>query len=256
MGLELTERQEPHPATGTYSANPLPIDVSNLGGPAGQRGKGEEMIHLRSIVVILALAVSLMASATPVKAQEGTPAATPTADRIIPLPEECMVEPRSTESLMALATPTNDATPFTTPAVPEIPFGAFAGTPADAETAAEYTAFIRHFWACNNTQDMSRILALVTDEEILRSFPPEAILSFTEPAQGTPVPLAQDELSVIFAILGIEDLGNERVGAYVVVDTYFDPLPVEVNYMIATETAEGWQLDAFVCFNEAGGYCA
>ncbi len=214
------------------------------------------MVGPRGIAVVLTLALALMASAAPVDAQEGTPAATPTADRIIPLPEECTVEPRSGESLMALATPTDDATPFATPAVPEIPFGAFAGTPVDAETATEYTAFIRTFWACNNTGDMTRILSLVTDEEIVRSFPPEAILSFADPAEGTPVPLMQNELGAIFAILGIEDLGNERVGAYVVVDTFFDPLPVEVNYMVATETAEGWRLDAFVCFNEVGAYCA
>jgi hypothetical protein len=194
-----------------------------------------------------------MVSMDPVRAQEATPA-TPTADRIVPLPSECTVAPRSPKALQQLATPEpRDAT--ATPAAPTIPFGAFAGTPVDAETAAAFTAFIRLFWACNNTGDMSRILALVTDQEIRQAFPAEDILYFAEPAEGTPVPFAEEELGVIFAILGIEDLDDDRVGAYVVVDTFFDSLPVEVNYMIATETADGWRLDEFVCFDAVGGYC-
>ena len=215
------------------------------------------MIRHRGIVVVLTLAIVLIASVAPVKAQDGTPVAPPTADRIVPLPSECTVTPRSPESLIQLATPEAvAATATTTPAAPAIPFGAFAGTPADAETAAAYSTFIRLFWACNNAEDITRIMALLTDEEIRQAFLPEDILFFAEPAAGTPAPLTEEELATIFAILGIEDLGNERVGAYVVVDTPHDPLPVEVNYMIATETAEGWRLDEFVCFNEVGGYCS
>ena len=213
------------------------------------------MKHVSGIVSVLAL-VAIVCTTIPVSAQEATPPATPVADRIVPLAADCMVEPRPAESLIALATPTTDGTPTATPAAPEIPFGAFVGTPADAETAAEYTAFIRLFWACNNTGDITRILSLLTDEEIRQGFLPEDLLFLAEPAAGTPVPLTEDELAAIFAILGIQELAENRVGAYVVVDTPNDPLAVEVNYMIAIETSQGWQLDEFVCFNESGGYCA
>jgi hypothetical protein len=126
----------------------------------------------------------------------------------------------------------------------------------DAETSAAYTAFIRLFWACNNANDFARILPLLTDAEIRRDLLPEDILFFAEPVDGTPVPLAEEEYAAIFAILGIEELPDGRVGAYVVVDTPPDPLPVEVNYMIAVETEQGWRLDEFVCFDAEGGYCA
>ena len=189
-------------------------------------------------------------------AQDDPQAATPIADRIIPLPAECIVEPRSAESLIALATPTGEASPAATPPAPDIPFGAFAGTPADAETAAGYTDFIRLFWACNNTGDIARILPLLTDDEIRQGFFPEDLIFFAQPAEGTPEPLLEEEHAAIFAILGIQELADDRVGAYVVVDTPFDPLPVEVNYMIATETPDGWRLDEFECFDAMGGYCA
>jgi hypothetical protein len=213
------------------------------------------MVRVRGIAVVLTLAVMLVLSMVPVRAQEGTPVATPTADRIVPLPSECTVTPRSSDSLLKLATPEAGAA-TATPAAPAIPFGAFAGTPVDAETAAEYTAFIRLFWACNNTGDITRILPLLTEDEIRQSFLPEDIIFFAQPLEGTPVPFTEEELASIFAILGIEDLGNAQVGAYVVVDTPSDPLPVEVNYMIATETPDGWRLDEFVCFDAVGGYCA
>jgi hypothetical protein len=77
-----------------------------------------------------------------------------------------------------------------------------------------------------------------------------------DPGLDAPAPRHREEHAAIFAILGIQELADDRVGAYVVVDTPFDPLPVEVNYMIAIETPEGWRLDEFVCFDAMGEYCA
>ena len=100
------------------------------------------------------------------------------------------------------------------------------------------------------------MLALVTDEEVRQAFAPEDLVAIAQPAEGTPEPGAGPGPTTLFAVLGIEVLPDGRVGAYSVVDTPFDPLVVEVNYLIAAETADGWRLDEFVCFNEVGGYCA
>ncbi len=63
------------------------------------------------------------------------------------------------------------------------------------------------------------------------------------------------ERTALFAILDLERLPDGRVGAFVVVDTAGDPLPVEINYQIAAETAAGWRLDDFICFSEVGQLC-
>ena len=211
----------------------------------------------RTLLLAAALTAPLVLPATATAQNDATPAAgTPVAGEVLD-PALCTVEPRSAAELLALATPAaSPATPAATPAAPEIPFGAFAGTPADAETAAAYTAFIRQFWACNGHPEFSRVLALVTDEEVRQAFAPEDLVAMAQPAEGTPEPGAELEPITLFAVLGIEVLPDGRVGAYSVVDTPFDPLTVEVNYLIAVETADGWRLDEFVCFNEVGGYCA
>jgi hypothetical protein len=208
-------------------------------------------------LLLAALAATFVLPATAYAQNDATPAAgTPVAGEVLD-PALCTVEPRSAEELLALATPAASlATPAATPAAPEIPFGAFAGTPADAKTAAAYTAFIRQFWACNGHPEFPRVLALATDEEVRRSFAPEDLIALAQPVEGTPEPGAGHDPTTLFAVLGIEVLPDGRVGAYSVVDTPFDPLVVEVNYLIAVETPDGWRLDQFVCFNEVGGYCA
>jgi hypothetical protein len=211
----------------------------------------------RTLLLAAALAAALVIPAAATAQNDATPAAgTPVAGEVLD-PALCPVEPRPAAELLALATPAaSPATPAATLAAPEIPFGAFAGTPADAETAAAYTAFIRQFWTCNGYPGLSRLLALLTDEEVRQAFAPEDLVSIAQAPEGTPEPGATLEPITLFAVLDAEDLPDGRVGAYSVVDTPFDPLTVEVNYLIAVETADGWRLDEFVCFNEVGGYCA
>lgn len=204
---------------------------------------------------VFTVAIALLVSVPATTAQEATPAAS-MAGRTVPRPAACTVEPRSPASLIALATPTTETVATTTPTAPTIPFGAFAGTPADTEIAAAYTAFIHLYWACENAGDFSRILANYSDRFLRQLVTPEDLLLYAQPIEGTPEPLAEAEWTAIFAIVGIQELADGRVGGYVVVDTAIDELPVEVNYMIASEAANGWQLDEFVCFDAAGTYCS
>ncbi len=210
---------------------------------------------MRSLVALLALAAILLGPAAAAAQDATPPAGAPVAGEVLD-PALCTVAPRSPASLLALATPAAAAAAAATPAAPEIPFGAFAGAPADPETAAAYAAFVREFWACNGSPDFRQVLALVTDEELRRSFAPEDLAAIARPPEGTPEAGAGPGPTTLFAVLGVAVLADGRVGAYSVVDTPGDPLLVEVNYLIAAETAEGWRLDRFVCFDEAGGLCA
>ena len=208
----------------------------------------------RTLPLAAALAAALVLSAA-AAAQDATPPAGTSAAGEALDPALCTVAPKSADELLALATPAaSPATPAAAPAAPEIPFGAFAGTPADAETAAAYADFVRLFWACNGHAEYPRVLALLTDEALRRDFPPGMLIAIAQPSEGTPEAGEGPGPTTLFAVLGIEVLPDGRVGAYSVVDTPFDPLVVEVNYLIAVETADGWRLDEFVCFDEAGGY--
>jgi hypothetical protein len=232
------------------------------------------MSRRATIIGLLALVAILHGSGI-VVAQE----ATPTPGRPVPAPEECTVEPRSPESLLALTTPA--ATPETAasaapspeaaspvaedagPPVLEIPFQAPDGEEADAATAVAVTAVIWQEYACGNAMETARQFSLYTDE-VLRMFPSEFLEAVAagnsidvmgQVVPGPPVPLPPAEQAAVFAVLDIERLDNGRVGAYVIVDTFLDPIPVEVNYIVLRETEAGWQYDEFICFNAEGQYC-
>ena len=227
------------------------------------------MNQMRCIVAVLTVFVTLCVTGVPAAAQDATPA----ADRSVPQPEECTIDPISTESLFALATPTA-ATPAEMHATPgaeeiapprlEVPFQAPDGEAVDPQTAQAVISVIRQEWACLNANDSRRILALYSDGLIRRSFAPEDLLRIAEGAsldvfgqvvEGTPTAIPPAEQSALIAVLDIERLDDGRVGAYVIVDTFGDPLPTEVNYYLITETDGGWLLDDFLCFDAEGQYC-
>ena len=227
------------------------------------------MNQVRCFVVGFSVFVTLVIGGGPAAAQE----ATPTADRIVPQPEECTIEPISTEALFALATPTV-ATPTEMQATPDaeetapprlqVPFQAPDGGAVDPATAQAVLAVIRQEWACLNANDTRRFLALLSDELIGRAFAPEDLQRIAEGAsldvfgqlvEGTPTAIPPAEQTALIAVLDIERLDDGRVGAYVIVDTFADPLPTEVNYYFLTETDAGWQLDDFLCFGAEGQYC-
>ena len=202
------------------------------------------------VVVLLAL---VAASALPAAAQEATPAAGAERAAFVPGPEECTVAPRSPEDLRGLIATPAASTPAVLPTPPAVPFGAPDGEPADPATVEALTALVRQEWACANADDFPRMLALYTDDLVRRFFPPEALEEFA--AGGTPEAVPAVERTALFAVLDVELLGEGQAGAFVVVDTAGDPLPVEVNYYRFAETADGWLMDDFVCFDEAGGLC-
>lgn len=209
---------------------------------------------MRCPSLFAAVFLALVAAGAPsALAQEATPAVATDRAAFVPGPEECTVEPRSAEDLAALAATPDTGTPAAPGTPPAVPFGAPDGEPADPALAAELTALVRQEWACLNADDFPRTLALYTDDLVRRFFPPEALEGFG--AARTPEALPAAEQTALFAVLDVELLGEGQAGAFVIVDTAGDPLPVEVNYYVFTEGADGWLMDDFVCFDEEGMLC-
>ena len=192
-------------------------------------------------------------------AQEATPA----AGRDVPAPEECTVEPRSAESLTGVFATPAAGTPMAERTPPAVPFGAPDGEAADPATAEAVTAVVRQEWACVNANDFPRLLALYTDDLIRRVFSPEDIEAMTGASvnalgtvtPGTPEPVPPAEQTALIAVLDVEVLGEGRAGAFVLVDAFGDPLPVEVNYYLLAEADGEWLIDDFICFDAVGQLC-
>ncbi len=209
----------------------------------------------RGIALILAgflLVTVTAAGRAPTLAQEATPAVSD-AGRDVPDPAECTVAPRSPESLEGI-----NATPVAgvAPEPPTVPFGAPDGTQAGPEDAAAITAAIRMEWACLNDNDFPRTFALYTDDLLRRLMPPETLADLmAPPAEGTPATVPAAEQTALFAVLDIELLGDNRAGAFVIVDTFNDPLPVEINYYLLVKQDDTWLMDDFLCYSENGAFC-
>ena len=212
----------------------------------------------RGIVLILAgiLIVAVAAvGRTPASAQEATPTASD-AGRDVPSPAECIVTPRTPESLASIQATPIAGIPFEERTPPAVPFGAPDGTPAGPEDAAAITAAVRLEWACLNANDFPRTFALYTDDLLRRLLPPEELTNLMAPLpEGTPAAAPAAEQTALFAVLDIEILSEDRAGAFVVVDTFGDPLPVEVNYYVLERQDGAWLMDDFLCYDEDGAFC-
>ena len=93
-------------------------------------------------------------------------------------------------------------------------------------------------------------------DSLRRLLPPEELTNLMTPLpEGTPAVAPAAEQTALFAVLDIEILGEDRAGAFVVVDTFGDPLPVEVNYYVLEKQDGVWLMDDFLCYAEDGAFC-
>ena len=170
-----------------------------------------------SLAAILAAVMS-----APVVAQDATPEAGAMAFPITPDPAACQVEPRPTDELLALwYTPEGSPVPAATPT-----WGAQTtsltlpvGPPADEATAREVVGVVSEVFGCFAAGDFVRGTTLFTDD-LVRGFGGEPGTTIEEaraflettPEAGT----EGDVLERLIAITDVMDLGDGRVGAFVV----------------------------------------
>jgi hypothetical protein len=175
--------------------------------------------RLAALSFTLALTVGV---GTPIAAQEATPTASADAFPLTPDPDACQVEPRSTDELLALwYTPEGSPVPAATPT-----WGAQTtsltlpvGPPADEATMSEVVSAVNEIFNCFAAGDFARATSLFT-EDLVRSFggepgtTAEDARAFLEapPAAG----MEGDEEEIVIAVTDVMDVGDGRVGAFVV----------------------------------------
>ena len=182
-------------------------------------------------------------------------AATPNAGRDVPDPDECRVQPRSLESLQALATPVAGGL-----AEPDRPAGTPVALPSgellDQATLAAITATAREVIACENAGATLRTLALYSDGFLRRYFGQPGL--FTESryaAMTTPRPLPPERQVALVEVRDGRRLPDGRAGAVVVVDDPIDPpdRPPSASFLFFVEENGRWLVDdAFEVSAEAG----
>ena len=199
---------------------------ANRWSVVGRRRRGR-------LASILLVAVLLIAVGRPGVAMTQVP--TPPANRDVPAPAECRIEPRSLAFFERLA---DGATPAPTSPTP---FNPPEGGRPDAATVDGITVTIRHLAACLNAGDTLRVDALYTDAYFYRQIadlgPPSPEFLAT---RGTPVPVEERRWAGIDGIREVRMLPDGRVSA--VVELHIPPEDVTFAFVFVRE-GERWLID-------------
>ena len=189
--------------------------------------------------------------AAPVAAHDATPEAGATGFPIDPDPAACEVEPRSTDELLALwYTPEGSPVPAATPT-----WGAQTtsltlpvGPPADEVTASAVVSTVSEVFGCFAAGEFVRATALFSDD-LVRGFGGEPGTTLEEarafleatPAAGMDGP-SEDR---VIAITDVMDLGDGRVGAFVVDESGGQ---IDTVYAIFERQEDRWLVDEIIDF--------
>jgi hypothetical protein len=194
----------------------------------------------RFAVLLMAIAIPLLRLVAAF-AQAATPSPLPAA----PAPAECRVAPRPVAELRALgATPApSDLAPWpaAVPSETDLP----GGPAADFATAAAVAAVAREYVACVNAWDLTRLLALATDDYVRRFVAAEGPITPQQYAElATPLPAEPAWRATLLEVRDVRVLADDRVGAVVVVA---HPRPQEasvtVTLFVFAEVGGHWLLD-------------
>jgi hypothetical protein len=169
---------------------------------------------------LAAIVAAVMAA--PVAGQDSTPEAGAMAFPINADPAACQVEPRSTDELLALwYTPEGSPVPAATPMGGDqvTSLTVAVGAPADEATRSEVVSAVSEVFACFAAGDFVRATALFTDD-LVRSFggePGTTIEDARAFLEASPeAGMEGDGEETVIAITDVMDLGDGRIGAFVV----------------------------------------
>jgi hypothetical protein len=206
--------------------------------------------QIRAVLRVLAIAPLVIWSlASPVLAQEGTPAAGEENPRIVD-PSECQVEPRPVDQITqvlqldgeGLTAPT--AMPITPP----------LGDVVDPQTAISIKEAARAIVACFNAQDLPRAAALMTDNGLRSTFwglssTPAAREATKAALAATPQPRAEAALTRLIAVTDESFLPDGRVAAFVIIaDPLLPPGSPEALLAVFVQQGDAWLLDDLIRF--------
>jgi hypothetical protein len=163
----------------------------------------------------------------------------------IPMPEECVVEPRDQAEIDEILASTQPAAPLAE-GLP-VPLG----TPADEETQTVVEEVVRQFIACLNGGDAARAAALLTESGLVGFYGPAAAddSADVQAPEGTPVARSEDALLRLRAVTDISVLDDGRLGAFVLLN---DPLVRgggQTLLFIFADDGEGPVIDSVLGFS-------
>lgn len=174
-------------------------------------------------------------------AQDGTP---PASQSRVPAPEECQIEPRTADNLLALLDPAVAAETVAEFGDIPVPLGELA----DAETADALNLTARELLACINAGDLLRISALFTDDAVgpaLGPAPEEPSDLATEA-----VPLESSDQARLIAVTDISLLADGRAAAFLVLnDPQTPPGGSETVLLVFEQTGDRWLIDRLIDFS-------
>ena len=189
----------------------------------------------------------------------------------VPAPEECQVEPRPVDELVALLGPagtpaagdaaeagatgdSEETAAGTAEAGAEVSAGEGVtlpvplGEPADAETAEAINATARELLACLNAGDLPRVSALFTDAAVGPTLGPAP----ADPSglEREPEPLESEARTRLIAITDESLLDDGRAAAFVVLNDPLNRPGGPETYLLVFAEEEGrWLIDGLIDFS-------
>lgn len=165
---------------------------------------------------------------------------------LVPLPEECVSEPRDQAEIDAILASGEPVQVF--PDGLPVPLG----VPADEDIRLEVGTTVRELLACLNAGDVQRGASLFS-ESGLRVFYGAPAVDDSEEEQapaGTPTPRSEEQWLSLRTVTDVSVLENGRVGAFVVLD---DPLVrgprAQTLLFVFVEDAGRWVIDGVLGFS-------
>jgi hypothetical protein len=158
----------------------------------------------------------------------------------IPPAEDCLVEPRTVEEMMALVTPVSGTPASLGPvSLRSIP----GGNPSGAETNSDVWKTFWEVTACVNKGSLLQKYALYSDEAITGPGDPAYITEATRVFSSPATPRAEDDQNALVAIWDVQDLPDGRVGALVAYGWVQSP---QINYVFFRLQDSRWLIDEFI----------
>ena len=180
------------------------------------------------LALVVALCSLSLVGLVPALAQDATPGAG--MGEVVDA-ADCRVEPRSVDELLALWYQDEAGTP--TLAITEPPANMFPtavpvplGEPADASTVAGVTAWAREALACSNALDVTRWLALFSDDlaqQLGLSFGFKTIEDARAFLEAPAVPRPDDQRIRLVAVTDVSVMADGRVAALIAYDDPMQP---------------------------------
>lgn len=206
---------------------------------------------LKRSISLAAAAMIITGVALPTAAQDDSDSG---ATAAIPMPEECVVEPRDQAEIEEILASSQPAAPLAS-GLP-VPLG----TPADDDTKTEITELVRQFVACLNAGDAARAAALVTESGLVGFYGVAAADDSVEvqAPEGEVMARADDEMLRLRAVTDVSVMDDGRLGAFVLLN---DPLVrgSQTMLFIFGDDGNGPAIDSVVGFSivvPAGGAAA